>query len=144
MKFSLERVDTLHGSQLWLQTTIWNSSRRIHGPVKFIIDTGAMHTVIAYDQAVRLGFNVGSLKEVKKCRGISEEINAYPIRNNIFYIKGKDENDKDALFKTPFDIEIVDNPGRGLFNLLGLDFLITKNARLIIDFENNDNFIEMD
>ena len=142
MRIRLERVDTQKGSQLWIHTTFRNASRRVHGPVKFIVDTGAMRTVIAYDQAVKLNINVDSLRNPTISMGISEQVNTYPFNHNRLYVKWSDDTG-DHLFKTFIDVGIIENPGRGLFNLLGLDFIIQHNARLIVDCENEEYYLEI-
>ena len=98
--------------------------------------------MIAYDQAVKLNINVDSLRNPTISMGISEQVNTYPFNHNRLYIKWIDDIG-DHLFKTFIDVGIIENPGRGLFNLLGLDFIIQHNARLIVDCENEEYYLEI-
>jgi len=144
MRIHLERFDVEgRGSQLRPSTTLRNRRLRVHGRVVFIVDTGAMRTVLMHDEGRRLHIPTTRLGTPDRNRGVGGDVEVFPLTDTSIYVKGSDREGNAGLLTTRMDLGLMDERTKGFFNLLGLDFFIQHSATLHIDFDRDEHYIEV-
>jgi aspartyl protease len=111
--------------------------------IRFVVDTGAMRTVLMYDEGEALNLNVERLGKPTHYQGVGGKVAVYPLDDVHLYLKGWNDEGNEELHKSSMNLGIMDIHTKGFFNLLGLDFFIQNKATLHIDCDSEEYYIEI-
>lgn len=115
------------GTSIWISGTIVHPLMRKHhsSKIKFLVDTGAVHTTMLQGAAKKLGIDFASLeKDPIDTLGISGRQGTYVMKNTLLMFS--DEQTGDLILRS-IDMKVLrpdpDSGDESAFALLGTDLL---------------------
>ncbi len=133
---------SVNKDRITVEVTIVYANRAVF-PVLFIVDTGSMDTFV--DKGIIARSRVPVPSELhRSVRMGGTTINLYKLGRVAMVF----ENDTKGMTKLEFDeIKVADNAKQTSIysgvSILGMDFLLSKRAKLIVDPCNNGAYIEI-
>jgi len=116
-----------------------NQPKMVRRRIEFMADTGSDITSISKKDMLAMGISYSALgRPMKNATGIGSEIQRWKVRGAILRFQGDDNKVKTY---GPMDIYILKTLNTTP-SLLGRDFIIKYNLKLVYDFPNNDFYLE--
>ena len=133
-----------------VKATIQCGYPRFFGPISFMVDSGATMQCCLTEQDMKLlrfDFHfrgVSKVPENKWPNGFNGKIETYVVGRMNFWCIAKDNNGDDFLFKTTLSrVEICKGSPPGLKSVLGSQFFIDNNLRLVYSpVEGEESYLE--
>lgn len=121
----------------FIKISIRSQIPKIKKSFDFLIDTGSDITFISRKDAITSGISFSKLGTPQKSIiGIGSGARRWPIKATLHFI-----NEEKKIEKFPSEIYIVET-GTECPSILGRDFIIKNNFKLVYDYPNKQVYLE--